>query len=192
MGYGLLTEAAVRAMGIAGLTDRMHEHVEQVEHFDDVRMFIYDLNKAWETHRKSDRQIVTPEDAFAWAEAFVPVPQWVAWDLSFKNEVKGRLFFVDEHTRVDDASARIAPGASFHCIHGEEAVDYVIVDMEAPNFVPSRNKFHGMSYLLTLEFKPVEGGTMFSVIYGVPDVEMTEEDKELFQPAAENTAKMLC
>jgi len=190
-GYGLITKAAIGAMGITGPTDGMHEHVEQVEHFGDVRMFIHDLKAAWETHRKTDRQIVAPENAFAWAEAFVPIPQWLAWDLSFNNEVKGRLFFVDSHERVEETNTRIEPGTGFHCVHGEDAVDYVIIDMDAPNHVTSRNKYLGMSYLFTLKFKPTTGGTMFSVLYGAPDVEFSEENRELFQQAAENTSKML-
>jgi len=190
-GYGLITEAAVRAMGIAGLTDGMHEHVEQVEHFDDVRMFIYNLNQAWETHRKTDRQIVTPENAFAWAEAFVPIPQWMAWDMSFNNEIKARLYFVDVHTREGNANARIEPGAQFHCVHDDGQVDYVILDMDAPNYVTSRNKLQDVSFLLTLKFKPVDGGTIFSVLYGVPDRDMGEEGKELLQTAADRTSKML-
>lgn len=190
-GYGLITEAAIGAMGIAGLTEGMHEHTEQVEHFGDVRMYIYDLGTAWETRRKTDRQIVTAENAFAWAEAFVPIPQWMAWDLSFNNEVKARLYFVDVHTREGDSSTRIGPGAQFHCVHDDGQVDYVILDMDPPNYVTSRNKLQDVSFLLTLKFKPVDDGTMFSVLYGMPDADMGEEGKELLQMAAECTSKML-
>jgi len=189
-GYGLITEAAVGAMGIAGLTDGMHEHVEQVEHFGEVRMYIHDLNQSWETHRKADRQIVTPENALAAAEAFVPIPQWVAWDLSFNNDVRKRFMFVDEHTRVGDAGARIETGATFHCFHGGGKIEYVIVDMEAPNHVTNRN--FTQNTLTTFKLRPVEGGTLFSMLGGSTDPNMTisDADRQSAQRDAESVVNM--
>jgi len=189
-GYGLVTEAAVDALGIAGLTVDMHPHSEQVEHFDEVRMFIYDLNKAWEARRQTDRQVLTPENAFVWADVFVPVPQWVAWDLSLSDEVKRRIFFVDNIIRGGDPNSRVGSGTNFHCVHHEGDVDFVVLDLDPPDYITSRNTnlALGIKYLFGFNFRPVEGGTMFTVLYGPPDMEITEETKALFQPYADNTA----
>jgi len=190
-GYGLITKAAVEALGIAGLTDEMHAHTEKVEHFDDARMFIYDLNKVWEARQKTDRQSLTPENAFVWADVFVPIPQWMAWDLSLSDEVKRRIFFVEDILRGDDQGARVGSGTKFHCVHHEGDVDFVVLDLDAPNTITSRNTNIAMEvkYLFGFNLRPVEGGTMFTVLYGPPDIKITEETKALFQSYADNTAK---
>jgi len=190
-GYGLITEAAVEALGISGLTDDMHGHTEQVEHFEDARMFIYDLNKIWKARQKTDRQTLTPKNAFVWADVLVPIPQWLAWDLSLSDEVKRRIFFVDDILRGDDLGSRVGSGTKFHCVHHERDVDFVVLDLEAPNYITSRNTnlALGIKYLFAFNFKPVGGGTIFTVLYGPPDIEITEETRALFQPYADNTAK---
>ena len=190
MGYGLITEAAVGAMGIADVTNGMQEHVEQVEHFGDVKMFIHDLNKAWDAFRQTDRQIVTPEDATAWAEIFVPIPQWVAWDLSFRNDVKTRYLFVDTHARVGDVSARIESGATFHCFHDKGVEEYVIIDMDPPNHVTKRN--NTADTLTTFKYKPAPGGMLFSVHWKMldPNIEMSDEDRQTAQTSMESIVKM--
>lgn len=189
-GYGLITEAAIGSMRIADLTDGMHEHTEQVEHFGEVRMFIHDLNQAWETHRKTDRQMVTPQDALAMAETFVPIPQWMAWDLSFDNDVKKRYLFLDEHIRVGDASARIETGATFHCFHGGGQIEYVISDMEAPNHVTKRNTTENS--LTTYTYKPVEGGTLFSMLFMMLDSNLTisDADRQAAQTVVDSVVNM--
>lgn len=189
-GYGLITEAAVDAIGITGLTENMHEHTEQVEHFDDARMFIYNLNQAWEAQWERDRQVVTREEALAWAEIFVPVPQWVAWDVSLNHEFKRRFLGLDVHTRLDNPEARMAPGAKYHCVHNINDLDSIVLDMDAPNYITSRNTntVLGLSYPITLSFRPVEGGTMFAVLYGMPDVEISEENVAEYRTSAEFTA----
>ena len=184
-GYGLITKAAIDAMSITGLTDGMHAHTEQVEHFDDVNMFIYDLKKAWEAHRQTKHRVVSPEEATIVAEAFVPISQWVAWDLSLKNDVKKRFLLVDEHTRIGDASTRIETGSSFHCFHGGGQIEYVIVDMEAPNYFTNENDAENT--LTTFKFKPVEGGTSFTMIYKMmkPNLNLSDGQKEEFQKVAQ-------
>lgn len=190
-GYGLITEAAVDALGIAGLTDGMHPHTEGVEHFNDVHMYIYDLRKAWEARQKTDRQLLTPENAFVWAEAFVPIPQWMAWDLSLRDDVKQRIFFVDDIVHEGDPGARLSSGSEFHCVHHEGDVDFLVLDLDAPNTITSRNTnlVMDINYLFGFNLRPVEGGTIFTVLYGPPNIEITEELKALFQPYADNTAR---
>jgi hypothetical protein len=188
-GYGLITQTAVDALGIAGLTTGMHAHSEQVEHFGDVQVYIYDLHKAWEAHRQTDRQLVTPENAMAWAEVIVPIPQWVAWDLSLNSDVKARFFSnVKAHTRVDQGGGRIGPGAKFHCLHSfGGSLDYTVLD--APNYMTSRNFAFKIDYLLALSFRPVEGGTMFASLYGWPDVKVPKMLSALFRPIADQHVK---
>jgi Protein of unknown function (DUF2652) len=190
-GYGLITEPAARALGISGLTDGMHEHTEQVEHFGEVRIFVHDLGRAWEARRQRGRQVVTPEAAMVQAEALVPIPLWVAWDLSFRNDVRQSILGVDEHNRVGDAGARLEAGAKFHCVHSASEVDYMIVEMNPPHYVTTNNEFlaYGVKYLITLGFDPVEGRTRFSVLFGKPFAEVPDEMRAMFQPYAQHTAQ---
>jgi len=186
-GYGLITQAAVDALGIAGLTAGMHAHTEEVEHFEDVQVYIYDLHKAWEAQRQTDRQLVTPENAIAWAEAFVPIPQWMAWDLSLNSDVKARFFSnVKTHTRVDGGGGRITPGAKFHCVHSFGGnLDYIVLDVDAPNYMTSRNYAFKSDYLLTLSFRPVQSGTIFASLYGWPKVKVPKILSVVFRRIAD-------
>ena len=69
--------------------------------------------------------------------------------------------------------------------------DSILHHLNPPNYITSQNTNLALvvKYLFGFNFRPVEGGTMFTVLYGPPDMEITEETKALFQPYADNTAR---
>ena len=191
-GYGLLTASAVAAIGLQDLTDGMQAHMEDVEDFGEIPVYIYDLRAAWEQESGRERQIVQPEETIAYAEVLVPIPQWAAWDISLNLEFKRRFLELESHDRLDKADTRLGAGASFHCKHHISDVDYFVLDMQAPQYMTSQNHnlAFNVNYPTTLSFTPIEGGTLFAVRFGVADAGDLPEIKEGLQPYAETIAKI--
>ena len=169
-GYGLLTQAAIDAIGVTDATADMVEHVEHYEDFGEITSYIADLRAAWTIEAKRGRKRLPPEDAAAQAKVFVPVPPTIAWAYATDGAVKKRLNRVDTHERTDaDPGARVGIGASFHCAHELGDVDYVIVDIDAPHYYTNANQSGDLATLTTVEIHPAEGGAEFQILMGMAD-----------------------
>ena len=77
-------------MGIDGEDDGLKSHVENYEHYGNIKLFIYDLRQAWKVEKERSRRVVTAEQAIAQAKIFLPVPPWIAWDYAADIENKTR------------------------------------------------------------------------------------------------------
>ena len=192
-GYGLLTEAAVSAMGLDGLTKNMIEHFESYEHYGDVRVFIHDLGKAWELERERQHQFVSAENCFAKAEISLHVPASVAWPYVLESGYVKRYFTLTTFIRKDtDVNARIDIGSAFHCQHELTDIDYVIVDLEPPDYLTSkaRNISIGLYYLCTIRIIDAPDGSTFQILFGKPEGEFSAEIASAYQGAADGAASI--
>ena len=174
-GYGLLTEAALEAMGIDPVAEGMLEHVEQYEHYGAVNVYIHDLRAAWLIERERHRSVVTAENATAHAGVFVPIPSWVAWDYVSNLEAKRLYYDLISIERTDSEGGREKIGASFHCRHILGDIKYLYVDFAPPNYVTSEGTAFGITSLTTVRIVPVEGGSRFEIYNGPPYEEYADE-----------------
>ncbi len=189
-GYGLLTEPALEAMGIEWVAEGMLEHLEHYEHLGEVRVFIYDLRKAWDIERERQRTFVKREDAIAHSETIVAIPFWIAWEYILDSDTKIKYWDLETMSRTDDGG-RQKIGSSFHCIHRLGDAFYTYVDMNPPNYVTAEYTSLGQTFLLTIQLTPVEEGTQIEFLYGKPFEEFTEETVEFFQIGAKKTIDAL-
>lgn len=167
-GYGLVSQAAIEAIGTTGTAEGMAEHVEHYEDFGDVTVHLSDLVAAWEAQTERRRQVVRREDAVGYAEVFLPVTPWIAWAYATDGEVKKRMYGVETHERTDGA-AKLGIGASFHCKHQLGDVDYLVVDMEAPRYYTNSNQSGPISTMNTVLILPVEGGVTVQMLMSVTE-----------------------
>jgi hypothetical protein len=179
-GYGLLTEAAVEAIGVDGLTEEMVEHTETYEHLGEVKVFIQDLRKVWAAERERRRIFVTPEEAANVTEVFVPVPQWIAWNYTLEKARQKEFFDLVAIERTDDLGGREGIGSAFHCLHRLGDIYYLYVDVDPPNYVTSESQAFGRTSLLTIRVTAVEGGSKIQLLNGPaqvvdPEVEVPQE-----------------
>ena len=190
-GYGLVSEAAIKAIGTTGEAEGMTRHSEHYEDFGDVTVYVTDLAAAWQIQAERQRSIVTREDAIAYAEVFLPVTPWIAWGYANDSDVKKQMFGLESHVRTDGA-ARLGIGAKFHCQHELGTVDYLVVDMDAPHYFTNSNQAGDVATLTTTRFVPVDGGVQAQFLAAV-----TEAGPDLSAPgatmqaAAERSARVL-
>ena len=166
--YGLITHAAIEAIGVAGDADGMVEHVETYEDFGDVTVYLADLVAAWDAQAERRRQVVSRQDAVAYAKVFVPVTPWIAWAYATDGEVKKRMYDVETHERTD-GGGRLGIGATFHCKHQLGDVDYMLVDMDAPRYYTNANRAGPIATLTTVQIVQVEGGVEVEMLMAMAD-----------------------
>ena len=155
--YGLITQAAIDAVGTTGAAEGMAEHVEHYEDFGEVTVHLTDLVAAWEAQADRQRQVVRRDDAVGYSAVFIPVNPWIAWAYATDGEVKKRMYGVETHERTD-GGARLGIGATFHCKHQLGDVDYMLVDMDAPRYYTNSNRAGPIETMTTVNIVPVEGG----------------------------------
>jgi hypothetical protein len=194
-GYGLLTEAALKAMGIDPDAEGMLEHVEHYEHYGAVNAYIHDLRAAWLIEHERKRSVVTAEDAVAHAGVFVPVPAWIAWDYASNMELKKIFFDLESIERTDVEGGREKIGASFHCRHRLGDINYLYVDFDPPNYVTFESRAFGITSLNTLRIVPAEGGSRFEIYNGRPyensNQRIFSRQQELANSAVTTFAKVI-
>jgi hypothetical protein len=183
-GYGLVSEVALSSMGIDGEADGLIAHIENYEHYGDVKLFIYDLRQAWKVEKARSRRVVTAGDAIAQAKTFVPVPPWIAWDYVADVGNKTRFFDMIRITRTDSQGGREGIGTSYHCQHRNGDIYYLYVDFDPPNYLTIEAKAFGLTSLITMRFTAVEGGSNFEILYGLPTPEDPLEEFDLAQVVA--------
>ncbi len=166
--YGLITRAAIEAIGVAGDADGMVEHVENYEDFGDVTVYLADLAAAWDAQAERRRQVVSRQDAVGYSKVFVPVAPWIAWAYATDGEVKKRMYGVETHERTD-GGGRLGIGATFHCKHQLGDVDYLLVDMDAPRYYTNANRAGPIATMTTVQIIPVEGGVEVEMLMAMAD-----------------------
>jgi hypothetical protein len=185
-GYGLITEAALKAMEIDPAAEGMQEHVEEYEHYGAVKVYVHDVRAAWRLEHERQRSIVTAEDAVAHAGVFVPIPPWIAWDYAANMELKKIYFDLESIERTDVEGGREKIGISFHCRHRLGDIHYLYVDFDPPNYVTFESRALGFTSLNTLRIVPAEGGSRFEIYNGRPYEEGGDDRFTLQQELAES------
>lgn len=194
-GYGLITEAAREAMALDPATDYLTEHIEQYEHYGEVKVYIHDLRAAWEIERERHRQFVTSEVAIAHASVDLPIPAWIAWDYLSNTAAKLRFFDVESVERTDGGEGREGIGTSFHCRHRLGDIRYLYVDYDPPNYVTFTSSAFGFTAMSTQRVVATENGSRFEIYNGRPNEPYDEKDlafqQELAQKSAATFAKVI-
>jgi hypothetical protein len=137
--YAFLTEAAVRAGGLAALAEGMAPHAERYEHLGEVRGFVHDLRAVWVRERERRRDVVAPEEAWFAVEAELPAPPPVAW--TFLNEPghKRRWRGADRVTVAGGPRGRTGVGTLHRCAHGGAIVVEEVLDWRPFEYVTCRS-----------------------------------------------------
>ena len=119
--YALYSDACIQAMGIDPAAQGLVEHHETIDIIGDVKLWLRDLEEAWQKENERTRVEVTRADAyrdlgFRYRRAapdgvgYFTVPgQWQKWwpaDAIIENSSKGRR----------------GVGTENHCMHGKDAI----------------------------------------------------------------------
>ncbi len=134
--YALFSEAAVKAMDIdAALTP----YSQEIEHFGDVSMKVYDLGAAWEKFRAERERFFLEEEDGVWTyRRHFDLPIAIVWAALIAPDLKQRWMTDMKSVTVDRPEGRIGIGSGYHCAH--EAADFLywVTDWEPFDYFSTR------------------------------------------------------
>ena len=158
--YALFSEAAVKAMDIdAALTP----YSQEIEHFGDVSMKVYDLGAAWEKFRAGRERFFLEEADGVWTyRRHFDFPIAIVWEALTAPELKQRWMLGMKSVTVERTEGRIGTGSGYHCAH--EAADFLywVTDWEPFDYFSTRINDparDGISMPETYHLMATESGT---------------------------------
>lgn len=165
--YALFSDAAVEVMGI---TTALEPFSQQIEHFGEVSMQVYDLAKAWESLRAGrERHFLEEEDGIWTYRHQFSLPQAVVWEALTAPELKQRWMTGMKAVTVDRPKGRISTGSGYVCAHEAADFNYWVTDWEPFDYFsvsfndPARE---GINLPQTYHLAPSESGTEFRITTG--------------------------
>ncbi len=165
--YALFSDAAVEVMGI---TTALEPFSQQIEHFGEVSMQVYDFAKAWESLRAGrERHFLEEEDGIWTYRHQFSLPQAVVWEALTAPELKQRWMTGMKAVTVDRPKGRISTGSGYVCAHEAADFNYWVTDWEPFDYFsvsfndPARE---GINLPQTYHLAPSESGTEFRITTG--------------------------
>ena len=107
--YALYSDACVQAMGIDPAAQGLVEHQETIDIIGDVKLWVRDLEEAWQKENEQTRVEVTRENAYAILEFDIAAPRQTVWEYLTVPGQWQKWWPADEARR---ASQAIDAGAS--------------------------------------------------------------------------------
>ena len=119
--YALFSDAAAQAMDIH---EALEPFSQQIEHFGEVSMRVFDLAKAWESFRADRERYYLEEEEGVWTyRRHFNAPTAVVWEALTAPEQKERWMDGMRSVSVENLLGRIGPDSRYHCAH--EAADFL-------------------------------------------------------------------
>lgn len=165
--YTLYTEAAVRGLGIEGITETMTAQVEAVDQLGEVRLWVQDMHPVWD--RRRDEHAVVFEPAMG-AAVDIALPPEVVWGYlrqpSFRGLIQGGRVVADTNK-----AGRMGPESQFQCYHGKNVLTQRIVEWtpferivsQDTDSMPLMNK---LTWNNEYRLVPTESGTRLTISMG--------------------------
>ncbi|MDX1416216.1 MAG: DUF2652 domain-containing protein [Candidatus Promineifilaceae bacterium] len=190
-GYGLITEAAVQAMGVEALASAVTRHQEHYEHFDEVTTYIWDLPQAWEDARYKRRVEISAAKTWIAESVTTDEPPWVAWDYATDADQKRIYYDMISVERVDEVPGWVGEGSQYHCRHDLGDVTFTIIDWHPLHHFVSNEIALGIPIQFTMQFLPAREGTEIRILFGEPGEGEKAELEPLFREAAQDALRRL-
>jgi uncharacterized protein YndB with AHSA1/START domain len=170
--YVLCTEAAEEALGLGGPSETMVRHVENVDDFGDVVVWVKDMHPVFEA-RKAD-EIITylPEEVMTTIATETALPPEIVWDYLNQSDARDLLMGADRHEVRERTEGRVGPGTTYLCFHGKQVMPQVVLEwrpFERVVFL-QRAPMLGrpIEFLIDLRLTPVDGATRLEMILARP------------------------
>lgn len=190
-GYALISDTAVEAMRAEDLVGDMIRHTETYEHFGEVGMRVWNLVSAWKRQLNKERAEISSESAWISEEYLIPAPQLLVWDHATDKDTKRIYLSMEAVHRTDEMGGAIQEGSEFHCVHSEFDIFYSIADWNPPHHFVASENLAGFSMQYTMQFTPVDDGTLVRMMYSDPHDEDAEPLKPLLEEGAQQALRKL-
>ena len=165
--YALFSDTAVQAMDIdAALTP----YSQEIEHFGDVSMKVYDLGAAWEKFRAGRERYFLEEEDGVWTyRRHFDLPIANVWEALTAPELKLRWMVGMKAVTVERPEGRIGVGSGYHCAHEAADFRYWVTDWEPFDYFSTRINDparDGISMPETYHLESTETGTALRYTIG--------------------------
>lgn len=171
--YVFFTKECIEALNLRDYAEEaMVFHRETYEHIGNVEGYVYDLIPVWQRDRERRRVVLPQEEIAIETEMELPVSPPIAWDYLSDPLVRASYLGSDMVT-VSKVNGRMMVGAQFHCAHGDNVIDQLILDWQPFEYItlgqvlvlPGNMKAN-MRMMLKLEEIPE--GTRVITCFGKP------------------------
>lgn len=183
--YALISCDALREMGMTDLFPPSDFHTETLPDIGEVEYVAYDLHRAWDERRKSQRVFVEPDETLLFDEWVftLQAPPDVAFAAITRPDLRQIWISADKIELTGTRGGRIDVGTMYHCQHGSGTVRYEIVDWQPGEYVTMSYRLPmGLRMRETVELLRVGGGTMAKIRFS--DVEEGNVLGRLLKPVA--------
>jgi uncharacterized protein YndB with AHSA1/START domain len=158
--YALFSDAAVKAMDIDTI---LTPYSQEIEHFGEVLMKVYDLGAAWEKFRSKRTRFFLEEADGIWTyRRSFDLPIAIVWEALTAPELKQRWMVNMKSVTVESPEGRLGTGSDYHCAHEAADFFYWVTDWEPFDYFSTRIKDPAradVSMPETYHFTTTESGT---------------------------------
>ena len=125
--YALYSDKCIQAMGIDPVAQELVQHQETIDIFGDVKVWLRDLETAWQQENERTRVEVKRADAYVTWDFDIPVPRHVVWEYVTVPGPWQQWWPADEIIEKSD-NGRRGVGTKNHCMHGKDAIIEEVLD----------------------------------------------------------------
>jgi len=125
--YALYSDACVQKLGIDPAAHGLVEHHETIDIIGDVKLWLRDLEEAWQKEKEQTRLEITREDAHAILEFDIAAPRQMVWEyLTVPGQ--WQQWWPTDGIVDQSGDRRRGVGSKVHCMHGKDAVVEELLD----------------------------------------------------------------
>ena len=125
--YALYSDKCIQAMGIDPVAQGLVQHQETIDIFGDVKVWLRDLEAAWQQENERTRVEVKRADAYVTWDFDIPAPRRVVWEYVTVPGPWQQWWPADEIIEKSD-NGRRGVGTKNHCMHGKDAIIEEVLD----------------------------------------------------------------
>ena len=154
--YALYSDACVQSMGIDAAAQELIKHHETIDIIGDVKIWLRDLNDAWEKENERTRAEVNRADGYVTWEFDIAAPRPIVWE-HFTVPGQRQKWWPTDAIIEKSGNGRRGVGTENHCMHGKDAIIEEVLD------------WRPVDYLTVSNLLPIPGSPKVVTTYAMED-----------------------
>jgi uncharacterized protein YndB with AHSA1/START domain len=154
--YALYTDACIRSTGMDPVAQGLVEHREAIDIIGDVRLWLRDLDDAWNKENERTHVEVTQADAYLSWDFDIPAPRQTVWE-HFTVPGQRQKWWPADAIIDTSSSKRRGIGTENHCMHGKDAIVEEVLD------------WHPSDYFTVSTLLPIPGAPKIMLTHAFQD-----------------------
>lgn len=135
--YALYTDQCVKAMGVDPVAQSFAGHTETIDVIGEVRVWVKDLEAAWQREEARQHVLVQPSEASGSVSCEVSASPALVWEV-MTLPGRRKIWVHAEEVREESPKGRRGAGTVNHCMHGKDTIVEEVLDWRPPEYLTSR------------------------------------------------------